>query len=73
MFMLYYTPRSRSMPPAARVLFAALMGASLAACGNHDPAPSPSVPAAQQPAPVPGAADPSRACSAKSANMRCAP
>ncbi|ATQ74095.1 hypothetical protein CR152_05865 [Massilia violaceinigra] len=71
MLMLYFTPRSRSMPLAARVLFAALMGASLAACGNDDP--SPSVPVAQQPVPALGAADPSRACSAKSASMRCAP
>ncbi|MDM5179279.1 hypothetical protein F2P44_20270 [Massilia sp. CCM 8695] len=71
MLMLYYTPRPRSMPLAARILFAALMGASLVACGNDDPAPS--TPVAHNPAPAPGAADPSRACSAKSASMRCAP
>jgi hypothetical protein len=67
--MQYCPPTPRWTPLAARLLFATLMGASLAACGNDDPAPAP--PLAQQPAP--GAADPARACSAKSANMRCAP
>ncbi|NHZ99540.1 hypothetical protein [Massilia sp. CCM 8734] len=69
--MQYCPPTPRCTPLAARLLFAALMGASLAACGNDDPAPA--APVAQEPAPAPGAADPSRACSAKSASMRCAP
>ncbi|HEX8611769.1 MAG TPA: hypothetical protein VF800_10835 [Telluria sp.] len=69
--MQFCSPTPRWTPLAARLLFAALMGASLAACGNDDPAPS--APVAQNPAPAPGAADPARACSAKSAGMRCAP
>ncbi|WP_198420884.1 hypothetical protein [Massilia atriviolacea] len=69
--MQYCPTTIRSMPRAARFLFAVLMGASLAACGNDDPAPP--APVAQTPAPAPDAADPSRACSAKSASMRCAP
>ena len=72
--MQYFPPTPRCTPFAARILFAALMGASLAACGNDDPAPPvPAGPVVQNPAPAPGAADPSRACSTKSASMRCAP
>lgn len=67
--MQYCLPTFRWTPLAARVLFAALMGASLAACGNDDPAPD--APVAHKPAPDAG--DPSRACSARSASMRCAP
>ncbi|MCY0915162.1 hypothetical protein [Massilia antarctica] len=73
MLMLYSTQRPRSMPLAARVVFAALMGAILAACGNDDPAPLASAPALQDRPSASGAADPSRACGAKSATMRCAP
>lgn len=69
--MQYCSPRFRWTPLVARILFAALMGASLAACGNDDPAPD--APVAHKPAPAPDAADPSRACSARSASMRCAP
>lgn len=66
--MQYCLTPFRWTPHAARLLFAALMGASLAACGNDDPAPP--APAQQS---APDTADPSRACSAKSASMRCAP
>ena len=69
--MQYCPTPPRWTTHAARFLFAVLMGASLAACGNDDPAP-PS-PVAQTPAPAPGEPDPARACSTKSASMRCAP
>lgn len=69
--MQYCPTTPRWTPHVARLLFAALMGASLAACGDDDPAPP--APVAQTPAPAPGTADPSRACSTKSASMRCAP
>ena len=67
--MLYHTTRLRARPLAARLLLTALLGAALAACGENHDAP----PLAQEPVPVPPAADPARACSAKSPNMRCAP